>query len=252
MGILISAFICIFTEKSIKKMENRSTEIRNKRKDLTPYLLHFIKGNNTPKAILSKILTEECLRSDQGVICFTEAPLTSCKEMFDLMKQYPRPMYTEFGIGLPRDLLYNLGARNIIYGKGEELKLFPEDVQWRCLEFEPKSYDFTWLREWRLHKSVFDFSQYRNDVFVITPTDCDLIEFTIPYDIDAEYEYEAGDDPTFNAWSSGYRTWKGISMEEIVKRNLRDDIEVLTSINAQILGKETDDVRRKLYEYLGF
>ena len=41
-------------------------------------------------------------------------------------------------------------------------------------------------------------------------------------------------------------------MEEIVKRNLRDDIEVLTSINAQILGKETDDVRRKLYEYLGF
>lgn len=120
------------------------------------------------------------------------------------------------------------------------------------MELEPESKDFTWLREWRLHKSEFDFSPYRNEIFVITPTDCDLVKFTIPYDFDAEFEYEAGDSPSLNTWISGYRTWKGISMEEIRKRNLNDDIEVQLSIKTQILGKETDEVIKILHEFLGF
>ena len=98
-------------------MKSRSDEIRNRRKDLTPYLFHFIKGDKNPNSILSKILAEECLKSDKGVICFTEAPLTSCRDMFDYMEQYRKPMYTKFGIGILRDLLFELGARNVIYGR---------------------------------------------------------------------------------------------------------------------------------------
>lgn len=233
-------------------MKSRSDEIRNRRKDLTPYLFHFIKGDKNPNSILSKILAEECLKSDKGIICFTEAPLTSCRDMFDYMEQYRKPMYTKFGIGILRDLLFELGARNVIYGRSSEVEQIPQNMLWRYEKFEPKSKDFTWLREWRLPVSEFNFSDFRNEICVITPTDKDLVELTMSYDVDAEYEYEAGDDPTLNAWSTGYRIWKGISMEDIVKINMKDDIELFTTIKKQVLNKETDEIRKKIYEYLGF
>lgn len=235
-------------------MRNGLDRIRNRRRDLTPYLFHFIKGkgDKSPEVILSKILTERCLKSSKGVICFTEAPLTSCREMFDYMERFDEPMYTKYGIGIPRDLLFKHGARNVIYVKNNEVRQIPENMRWRCLPFEPESYDYTWLREWRLPVTEFDFSNFKDDLCVITPTDNDLIELTISYDVDAEYEYEAGDDPTINASSTGFRLWKGISIEEMVKINIKDDIELFYTISEQKLDMETDDVREKLYQNFGF
>ena len=135
-------------------VSNPSTQIREYRDDLSPYLFHYTKGENAFK-ILSLIISDKKIKSQKGYICLTEAPITTSLRMFDYMGKFPNPMYAPYGIGFKRDFLFNSGARPVIYGTEEEIKKIPEEFKWRCLTLQPASYDFSWLREWRIEGNEF-------------------------------------------------------------------------------------------------
>ena len=79
-------------------MQNPSHNLRERKKDLSPYLFHFTKGSDC-KERLESILSEECLKSKLGYICFTESPLTCSHELFKYMESWKEPMYSRYGIG---------------------------------------------------------------------------------------------------------------------------------------------------------
>lgn len=60
-------------------MPNPSENLR-RRKDLSPFLFHFTKGDDA-EAIIRTIVQESKLKSDVGYICFTERPLIMCDEL---------------------------------------------------------------------------------------------------------------------------------------------------------------------------
>lgn len=217
-------------------MGNPSDKIRKKRIDLTPYLFHYTNREN-----LEQIIHEHTLKSDTGIICFTEAPLTSCIEMFNYMAKYPKPMYEPYGIGISRDLLIKLGARNVIYGTQEEINQYSPELQWRCLSINPESYDFSWLREWRLATNNFDFETYKNDTVIIAPTESEL-EYLISdpsYEYDCIYEPESGTQKPNIYRSSAIRQWKGLSIEAISK-GITDDFVLSGTTITQIIGEDIE------------
>ena len=67
-------------------------------------------------------------------------------------------MYQPWGIGFSRDVLVrDFGARNVIYTDGKEN--IPEHLNWRTDQLNVDSYDFEYLREWRIKGCNFDFSK---------------------------------------------------------------------------------------------
>lgn len=80
-------------------------------------------------------------------------------------------MYQPFGIGFSRDVLVrDFGARNVIYYDDNESELIPEDLKWRALRLNVDTYDFEYLREWRIKGGEFDFSKFpKEHLIVIAP-----------------------------------------------------------------------------------
>lgn len=219
-------------------MNNPSCSIREVRADLTPYLFHYTSGAK-PSDVLSSILHDHALKSEKGVICFTEAPLTACVEMFNYMDKFRKPMYVPYGIGISRDLLIKLGARNVIYGTDKEVKALPEDLQWRSLPIDPEKHDYSWLREWRLKGEIFDFEEYKKEIIIIAPSEDELTSFvanqSFEYDCSG-YEPESGEVTQTMCCSSAMRNWKGISIEA-VRGGLTDDYAVSGATINQIIGE---------------
>lgn len=153
-------------------MKNPSDKIRRKRKDLSPYLFHFTQdtANGDAFSNLSCILNEQKLRSSRGYICFTDTPITEMIPLLDYRKLMSKPILSKYGIGFNRDLLIkDYGARPVIYGDNDELKLIPDIFRWRSLVLDVERYDYSWLREWRI-KGELDFSSIDpNEIVVIAP-----------------------------------------------------------------------------------
>lgn len=104
----------------IKTMSNPSNTLRRLKPDLTPYLFHFTGGPN-PAENMKSILSQKKLVSEKGYICFTDSPLTMLGEQLKYMDRFPRPMYSQYGIGIVRDVLIkDLGCRPVIYGGEDE------------------------------------------------------------------------------------------------------------------------------------
>lgn len=223
-------------------MKNPSENIRTKRKDLTPYLFHYVKGDN-PVDILKKILDEHTLKSNEGYICFTEAPLTSSKSLFDYMGQYKRPFLRPYGLGVSRDLLIDKGARNVIYSTQGEIDRMPESVHWRCLKLDVENYDFTWFREWRLPFSSFDFLDIKEDVIVIAPTREEVDKLVFNVDITPDWDCEPGEDPIINALiETKKREWRSISFEDLEIIGIGDDFVVSGATKSQKINLKEEIV----------
>ena len=59
-------------------------KFRKARKDYSPFLFHFIKGENgDPKGTLNNILSDMKLKSERGYMCFSASPLTSIGRFFE-------------------------------------------------------------------------------------------------------------------------------------------------------------------------
>ena len=196
-------------------MENQTLlKILASREDLSDYLFHFTKGKNAFET-LTVILNDGLLKdvNKRGYLCFTEAPLTALFNMFQIFERYKNPMYAPYGIGIKKELLYNMGCRPVIYGTYEDFEAFPKQLLWRCVEYKPKVNDYSWLREWRLKSDVFSLPK---DTIVITKTDYEQIllmrDTGDVFDFDGDIE-----DGEYHSYVTGgfERLYKGISMEDI-------------------------------------
>lgn len=199
----------------MKNMINPTLKaILAEREDISDYLFHFTKGRHAFD-ILLKILTDGELKDIKrnGYICFTEAPLTALYNMFQIFDRYPEPMYAPYGVGIKKDVLYDLGCRPVIYGTNEDFETFPKHLYWRCVEYIPNCIDYSWLREWRLKMKELKIPI--DNSIVITQTDkeqLELMQCTDEFDFDGDI-----DDGEFHGYATcGFeRKYKGVSMEDI-------------------------------------
>lgn len=192
-------------------------DIIKTREDISDYVYHFAKNDNAKQTLIS-ILSENTVKdiNRHGYICFTEAPLTMLPAMFAHFEKFERPMYAPYGIAFKKALFYQNGGRPVIYGDQQDKKLLPKELMWRFEFLYPGTYDFSWLREWRIPLSALQLNS--KDCFAIVKTrqdeegmrDC----FFELDDIDFDTQPEDGGQFTE---VTGYfnRKMKVVSLEEI-------------------------------------
>lgn len=220
---------------------NPSENLR-RRSDLSPYLFHFTKdnGGKSAKEIIASIVEEMKLISNAGYICFTEQPLIMCDEMFKYFGKFPKPMYQPYGIGFKRDVLYHMGARNVIYGTPDEKDKIDPSLHWRFLVTDVDRYDYSWLREWRYPKGVLDFSNFRNeDIIVVAPSkeDEDVV-FTPDYDVDFDYDSNTKTVIPYAYVSGASRAWRYINFDRVRKDKMNDYMVDASTFFEQRIGED--------------
>lgn len=219
-------------------------KFRKARRDYSPYLFHFIKGDNpNPMDTMTKILKEMKLKSDKGYICFSASPLTSISRFFEThVFRTGEPMYAPFGIGFSRDILVrDFGARNVIYFDDSERDLIPTDLKWRSLYLNVDTYDYEYLREWRIRGTEFDFQRFPKDhILIIAPNIRNLNDLVVMHDVEFK--------PYFNEMRGDYepdwdevfrREWKGIAVDRT--SDLIDDFALSATTATQIIGEDMLD-----------
>lgn len=205
-------------------MNKTLQEILKSREDLSDYVFHFCKRHNA-KEILKTILSEQKLRdiSNNGYICFSESPITMLPPMFEIFTKYYDPFYAPFGIGIKKDVLFNMGGRQVIYGDINDFELLDKSIRWRFVEYAPQSYDFSWLREWRINIKEIDLSKIdKNSLIVIVNANQDILDlhdYMLDFvDMEIDAEPEDGGCTTFYI-GVFERKLKAISIEDIIKTN---------------------------------
>ncbi len=190
------------------------------RLDQSPYLFHFINGyDQSPHETLRKILEENVKVKSTG-----------------------KPMYQPWGLGFSRDILVrDFGARNVIYTDGTEE--IPDHLEWRTQKLDVDSYDFEYLREWRIKNGKFDFSGFpRGDMIVIAPDYNCLNDLVVRFDMEFTpfVNHYTGD--IEEDWSEVWkREWKGLSVDKLDSNNILDDFAVSGSTISQILEEDMLD-----------
>ena len=241
-------------------MSVQSDKFRTKKLDQSPYLFHFTSGTvEEAKANLNSILKEKKLRArSKDYICFTASPITQVGSFFDTkVIRTGQPMYQPYGIGFSRDILIKqYGAKNVAYGDATDEALMAHiGMGWRFLKLDVDVYDYEYLREWRTHGNVLDFSGFPKDhIIVIAPTDDSLLDFVtreycvLSWDIDEQTGQKFDD--YVEQWD---RAWKGVSLEQIKNQNLLNDYQVSGSTADQRIGDDmfyevTEQMMRKTKE----
>ncbi len=208
-------------EEVVMTQSNIIREIFNSRQDISDYVFHFTKRQNA-KETLKSILKDNAIKDirGNGYMCFSEAPITMLPSMFKIFKQYTNPLYAPYGIGIKKDAFYKKGGKPVIYGDLKDRQLIPNELKWRFEYYNPDSYDFSWLREWRILTSKYELNF--NDSFVIIDTRKDYTEMQ-PFflkldDIDIDSQPEDGGILTeYTAYFT--RMKKVVIMEDINELN---------------------------------
>ena len=225
-------------------MAHFNDKFKKARLDQSPYLFHFINGfDSSPCETLQKILEERQLISRRGYICFSASPLTAIQRFFEVrVNRTGEPMYQPWGLGFSRDVLVrDFGARNVIYTDGTED--IPEHLGWRTQELKVDTYDYEYLREWRIKGGKFDFSDFpKGDIIVIAPTLDDLNHLVVRFDMKFTgiVNYYTGD--VEEDWSEVWlREWKGIPLDKLGSNNILDDFALSGSTISQVIGEDMLD-----------
>jgi len=106
------------------------------------------------------------IKGQHRCVCFTEAPLWSVENGLANPSAYQR--YKPFGVMFDKTHIYTLGGRPVIYQADEEYALLPDSHKWRHVKYEPPVIDWTWEREWRLHRDYLDFTP--TETVLVIPT----------------------------------------------------------------------------------
>lgn len=144
-----------------------------KGRDISPFLWHFVKGEN-PMLVLEKILKDNALKSSKHTfVSYTESPLRVMKDVLDYFQTFKdkpgcSPMFEPYGIGLKKQQMFkSYNARPVIYGtSGDKSKIAPS-IQWRFEQLDFENWDFSWQREWRTEGDYFELPEDDEDVIVI-------------------------------------------------------------------------------------
>ena len=220
-------------------MSGIDEKFRKVRIDQSPYLFHFTSGTfDEAKAKMYSILDSKKLISESGVICFTASPITATLDFFKTqISTTGLPMYQPFGIGFSRDLLIrDYAARNVIYCSEEELSSLPPDLKWRSLRLDVGQCDFEYLREWRIHGNVFDFSSFpREQILIVAPTPKDLNDLIVAHDVVLR-PVVTYDSEELEEEEAFLRNYRGMSIEEIASK--KSDYVVSESASSQAIGED--------------
>ena len=230
-------------------------KFRKARRDYSPYLFHFINGeDNNPMKTMVTILAELKLKSKNGYICFSASPLTSIGRFFEVkVNRTGKPMFQPYAIGFSRDILVrDFGARNVIYFDDDESKLIPEDLKWRSLRLNVDAYDFEYLREWRINGNEFDFSKFpKEHLIVVAPDINTLNDLVVLHDVEFNpiVDYINGD--IIPDWEEVFkREWKGITVDKT--EDFIDDFAISANTVTQIIGQDMlDELLNSSPFYLG-
>jgi hypothetical protein len=146
------------------------------RDDLSSNLIHLTRGD-TKEIVVQKfksIINEgklhgssKGIRGKHKVICFSETPIS--KLSINLANPNQDGIrYAPFGIIFPKQTIFHMGGRPVIYQTNAEYDTLGEAHRYRHVKYEPDISDYTWEREWRLLKDelVIDF----NIATIIVPT----------------------------------------------------------------------------------
>ena len=225
----------IIVSMNVFVMNKTLAEIISSREDLSNYLFHFTKGEDAFET-LQKILDEGKLRSfnEDRYICFTEAPITMLCGFFKYVERtYSAPtIIAPYGIGIKKDILFQKGARPVIYGTREEKKLLPAKLQWRHVNMNLPNYDFSWLREWRIKCNYIKFKP--EHIIVITrTTDEQLLLHKVI--IDNPDNYSKIDESMVGF----QRIYRGVSLEEL-DSNVKNKHDLAELLNIQKEDIEND------------
>ena len=129
--------------------------------DISPFLIHFTKGDNFDAAfknIISIISSKTIIGTNNKIkgcfncVCFTEAPIESLYDGLVNTNRYSK--YSPFGIMVKKEWLFRLGGRPVIYQTESEYKLLNDNQKWRHVTYDPITdppIDFSWEREWRIN-----------------------------------------------------------------------------------------------------
>lgn len=130
------------------------------RADISPYLIHFTKGNDLNDALgnLLSILSSQkilgsnnMIRGEFNCVCFSESPIESIPQGLINADNYSK--YSPFGILVSKEWLFHQGGRPVIYQPVEEYEQLSDNNRWRHVTYNPTCnppVDFTWEREWRI------------------------------------------------------------------------------------------------------
>lgn len=224
-------------------MANQGDKFRVVKPDMSPYLFHFTKGDS-PLETLKKILAEQRLISTlHPYISFTASPVTMLHEFFKtLVNSTGRPMYAPFGIGFNRAILIReYGASNVIYGDTHVKELLPKELLWRYENLNMDTYDFEWLREWRIPGketgSCFDFSGFpKNEIVIVTNSAEALAECVRETEFDVEFDYEHEIKQAYPyLMCYDTRKWKGVTLQDL--ESLKDDYQLSAFTQTQVVGE---------------
>lgn len=220
-------------------MNNTLLNILKSREDISDYVFHFTKKANA-KDILTQILADGAIKdnSGNGYICFSESPITMLPAMFKIFEQYHDPMYAPYGVGVKKELLYQLGGRPVIYDDLSGIQKLPDDMKWRGVVYKPNEYDYSWLREWRIKTSQVLINE--DNAIVIAKDKEEL--FNLTYDLgDIDFDGDVEDNGSvFFGFAEGRftRKYKGVSLDEINQANGMSKNELEETLSNQIPGEE--------------
>lgn len=219
-------------------------KFRRARKDYSPYLFHFMKGEDpSPMDTMYKILEELKLKSERGYICFTASPLTSIGRFFETnVNRTGQPMYLPYGIGFSRDIIVrDYGARNVIYYDDSEADLISKNLEWRSLRLNVDTFDFEYLREWRVKGTEFDFKGFpKEHIIIVAPNISNLNDLVIMHDVEFKPIIDYVNCEVEPDWDEVFkREWKGIAMDTV--DTFIDDFAVSGSTASQIIGQDMLD-----------
>lgn len=220
-------------------MNNTLLNILKSREDISDYVFHFTKKAHA-KDILTQILADGAIKdiSGNGYICFSESPITMLPAMFKIFEQYHDPMYAPYGVGVKKELLYQLGGRPVIYDDLSGIQKLPDDMKWRGVVYKPNEYDYSWLREWRIKTSQVLINE--DNAIVIAKDEEEL--FNLTYDLgDIDFDGDVEDNGSvFLGFAEGRftRKYKGVSLDEINQANGMSKSELEETLSNQIPGEE--------------
>lgn len=117
----------------------------------------------------------------------------------------------------------------------------PQGFVWRALKLNVDTYDFEYLREWRIQGNVFDFKEFpKEHIMIVAPNQKELNDLVVEHNIEFKQlvDFENGD-CDFDWEEVFQRTWKGITTEEA--NDFLDDFAISGNTANQMIGEDMLD-----------
>jgi hypothetical protein len=209
-------------------------KVKTLRSDLSDWLVHFTKGTAEEGfETLSKILSDCELRSFQQppAICFSEAPLGELNKLFELYSNYSSPRFAPFGIAVHKAWLFDQGGRPVIYGSKSEFNALPTNLRYRHVTYDPRNYDFSWMREWRIAGDHLKLEP--SETLLIVPTEDEAQE--LAYKVEVDYEPEGPEEVSVECHI--LRDWYSLTLQEVEEHEGHADDLIAKLLKKQELYK---------------